>query len=202
MRRLRVALTGGIGSGKSTVAECFARRGVTVIDADAISHTLTAADGAAMPAIVSSFGARATTASGALDRAWMRQQVFQDSGARSRLEAILHPMIRAEMLKCSDRASSAYSLLVIPLLFETGQQALVDRVLVVDLPRALQIARVRERDALDEASIEAVLASQVERPRRLAGADDIIDNSGAVEHLDARVAELDARYRQLAAAFG
>lgn len=196
MRRLRVALTGGIGSGKSTVAECFARRGIEVVDADIISHALTAVGGAAMPAIVSTFGPRASTAEGALDRAWMRERVFQDPAARKQLEAILHPLIRTEMLARGETATSPYCLLVIPLLFETGQQILVDRVLVVDLPEHLQIERVRTRDKLDDATIRAILASQVDRQSRLAGADDVIDNSGAVQALDARVAELDALYRR------
>lgn len=196
MRRLRVALTGGIGSGKSTVADCFARRGIEVVDADIISHALTAVGGAAMPAIVSTFGPRASTAEGALDRAWMRERVFQDPAARKQLEAILHPLIRTEMLARGETATSPYCLLVIPLLFETGQQILVDRVLVVDLPEHLQIERVRTRDKLDDATIRAILASQVDRQSRLAGADDVIDNSGAVQALDARVAELDALYRR------
>ncbi|MBK5969756.1 MULTISPECIES: dephospho-CoA kinase [Thiorhodovibrio] len=200
MRRLRVALTGGIGSGKSTVANCFAHRGIAVIDADAISHALTAADGAAMPAIVSAFGPKASNLAGALDRAWMRERVFHDPGARKKLESILHPMIRTEMLARCDQAASVYSLLVIPLLFETSQQALVDRVLVVDLPERQQIERVRTRDNLDDATIRGVLDSQVDRQRRLEGADDLIDNSGAVQALDARIAELDALYRQLATA--
>ncbi|MBK1648273.1 dephospho-CoA kinase [Rhabdochromatium marinum] len=196
MSGMRVALTGGIGSGKSTVAEQFARLGAPVIDADVISHRLTAANGAAMPAIVAAFGAAARNVEGALDRAWMRARVFGDSAARRQLEAILHPLIRAEMLARSNQAEGPYSLLVIPLLFETGQQALVDRVLVVDVPESQQIARVRARDGLSDDAIGAVLASQVDRARRLQGADDVIDNSGAPEQLAARVAELDQRYRQ------
>ncbi|WPL17148.1 Dephospho-CoA kinase [Thiorhodovibrio winogradskyi] len=200
MRPLRVALTGGIGSGKSTVSECFARRGVTIIDADLISHALTAADGVAMPAVVAAFGAAARSPSGALDRAWMRERVFHDAGARHRLESILHPMIRAEMLQRAEQASGVYCLLVIPLLFETGQQALVDRVLVVDLPESMQIERVRSRDGLSDATIRAVLASQVDRQSRLGGAQDLIDNSGSFAALDAQVAQLDLLYRELASA--
>ncbi|EIC23208.1 dephospho-CoA kinase [Thiorhodovibrio frisius] len=198
MCRLCVALTGGIGSGKSSVAERFAHRGVTVIDADLISHALTATHGAAMPAIVAAFGAAARAPTGALDRAWMRERVFHDAGVRQELESILHPMIRAEMLRLAEQVPGPYSLLAIPLLFETGQQALVDRVLVVDLPEAMQIERVRRRDGLSDATIHAILASQVDRQRRLSGADDLIDNSGALDALDARVAELDGFYRTLA----
>ncbi|WP_407702916.1 dephospho-CoA kinase [Thiorhodovibrio frisius] len=180
------------------MAERFAHRGVTVIDADLISHALTATHGAAMPAIVAAFGAAARAPTGALDRAWMRERVFHDAGVRQELESILHPMIRAEMLRLAEQVPGPYSLLAIPLLFETGQQALVDRVLVVDLPEAMQIERVRRRDGLSDATIHAILASQVDRQRRLSGADDLIDNSGALDALDARVAELDGFYRTLA----
>lgn len=194
MIRLRVALTGGIGSGKSTVAAAFARRGARLSDADQISHALTCAGGAAMAAIRAAFGASACLPTGALDRAWMRDYVFADAGARARLEGILHPMIRERMQQDIAEATGPYCLLVIPLLFETGQQVLADRVLVVDVPEALQVERTRARDGLDEPSIRRILASQVSRERRLAGADDVIDNAGSPAALDSQVEALHQRY--------
>jgi dephospho-CoA kinase len=196
---LRIALTGGIGSGKSTVAEAFARRGVAISDADRISHQLTAAGGAAMAEICAVFGPRCCLASGALDRTWMRERVFADSTARAELEAILHPRIRQQMLAETAQAPGSYCLLVIPLLFETGQQHIVDRVLVVDVPEALQIERVRARDGLDEVSIRRILASQVEREQRLAGADDVIDNSALPATLEPRIEALHQHYCTLSA---
>ncbi len=193
--RLQVALTGGIGSGKSTVAEAFARNGASLIDADQISHALTAAGGSAMPAILAAFGPRASLPSGALDRAWMREQVFANPAARKTLEGILHPLIRQQMLADSAQATiGPYSLLVIPLLFETGQQSLADRILVVDLPQALQIKRVRARDGFDDETIHRILASQVSRKRRLAGADDVIDNAGPPNALEPQIETLHRRY--------
>lgn len=191
---LRVALTGGIGSGKSTIAEAFARRGASISDADCISHALTKADGLAMPAIRAAFGASAVLPSGALDRAWMRERVFSDVSTRATLEGILHPLIRQQMLTETTQATGPYSLLIIPLLFETGQHRLADRVLVVDIPESQQIERVRIRDGLDDATIHRILATQVSRERRLAGADDIIDNSGPPDALEFLVEALHQRY--------
>jgi len=196
----RVALTGGIGSGKSTVAERFAEHGVRVSDADAISHALTAPGGDALPAIQASFGHGILDDQGRLDRHALRKRVFSDSAERQRLEQILHPMIRARMLAESDDPSSPYALLVIPLLLETGQDSLADRILVVDLPESEQIARVRQRSGLDPGEICRIIAAQVTRGERLAAADDVIDNSGDREALNQAVAELHARYLRLAAA--
>ncbi|MFP4602625.1 MAG: dephospho-CoA kinase [Halochromatium sp.] len=190
----RVALTGGIGSGKSTVAEHFAALGVAVSDADAIAHRLTAADGAALPAIAAAFGTEMIDPNGALDRARLRGRVFSDPDARRQLEGILHPLIRARMLEETERVSAPYALLVIPLLFETGQQALVDRVLVVDVPEAVQIARVQSRSGLARAEIERIVASQIGRAERLAAADDVLDNRGEASALAPRIARLHRRY--------
>jgi dephospho-CoA kinase len=190
----RVALTGGIGSGKSTVAERFADLGVALSDADAIAHQLTAADGEALPAIAAAFGAEMIDASGLLDRARLRRRVFADSGARRQLEGILHPLIRARMLAQTEAVAAPYALLVIPLLFETGQQALVDRVLVVDVPEAVQIARVQHRSGLDPAEIQRIIASQISRAERLAAADEVIDNSSEPSALGPRIAQLHRLY--------
>jgi dephospho-CoA kinase len=195
-----VALTGGIGSGKSTVSALFAALGVTVIDADEISHALTAPDGEALPDIAAAFGARLIDAEGRLDRAALRRLVFRDRPARKRLEGILHPRIRALMTEQAVDAVGPYALLSIPLLLETGQDSIADRVLVVDLPPVQQIERVKARSGLDETEIRRIIASQVSRAERLARADDVIDNSGTPEGLAPQVERLHRRYRHLAAA--
>jgi dephospho-CoA kinase len=198
-RSFRVGLTGGIGSGKSTVAERFAALGATVSDADAVSHALTAPGGAALPAIRTAFGTSVFDAHGRLDRGALRALVFADPAARQRLEAILHPLIRERMLAETADPPGPYAVLVIPLLLETGQQGLVDRVLVVDLPEREQIARVAQRSGLAPSEIEPIIAAQVSRDERLAAADDIIDNSGSRASLAAEIARLHALYRRLAA---
>ncbi len=197
-----VGLTGGIGSGKSTVAELLARAGAGVIDTDAIAHTLTAPGGAAMPSLIGEFGPKIVTANGALNRAAMREMAFTDPTVRSRLEAILHPMIRAE----ADRQIAAlapafpYLVLVVPLLIETGTyRERIDRLAVVDCPEALQIARVRARSQLPEAMIRAILAVQASRQERLAAADDVIDNSTTLSALTEQAAKLHQRYLAAAA---
>jgi len=195
---LVVALTGGIGSGKSTVAERFAALGVPVIDADRIAHELTAPGGAALEAIFDAFGPAIMDPDGGLDRAALRRIVFSDQAARERLEAILHPRIRTRMLEQLSAASGAYAVLVIPLLFETRQADLADRVLVVDLPEDEQIRRVRLRSGLEVEEIRRILSSQIARPLRLAGADDVIDNSGDPAALDAKVENLHRIYLALA----
>jgi dephospho-CoA kinase len=194
----RVAITGGIGSGKSTVAEQFAALGARVSDADAISHQLTGPGGEALAAIAAAFGSAVIDQHGALDRAQLRARVFSDPNARRTLEAILHPMIRARMLAETQSIQEPYALLVIPLLFETGQHALVDRVLVVDVPESLQVARVQARSSLPEPEIARIMASQIDRTQRCAKADDLIDNSGTLNQLRPRIEQLHQRYLELA----
>lgn len=194
----RVAITGGIGSGKSTVAEQFAALGATISDADDISHRLTGPGGEALAEIATAFGTEMIDAAGALNRAQLRARVFADPAARSRLEAILHPMIRARMIAETESIEGPYALLVIPLLFETGQQALVDRVLVVDVPESVQIARVRARSGLNDTEIARIMASQIGREQRCAGADDIIDNNGDLADLRPSIERLHRRYRTFA----
>ncbi len=194
---LTVALTGGIGSGKTTVADHFARHGAAIIDADVISHQLTASQGAAMPCIREAFGEAAVRGDGSLDRAWMRQRVFSDPSAHAKLQAILHPLIRTQMCAQLAQTQGDYALLVIPLLLETGQQQLAQRILVVDVLEQQQIERVHARSGLAVAEIERIMAHQISRAARLAAADDVIDNSGTPETLAAQVAPLHQRYLQL-----
>lgn len=194
-----VGLTGGIGSGKTAAAECFARRHVAVVDTDSIAHALTRSDGAAMPSIVSVFGERVVLPCGALDRAAMRELVFSDATARVQLEHILHPMIRAESNKLCQEATSEYVILAVPLLIESGSyRDRCHRICVVDCAPEIQISRVRTRSNLGDAQISAIMAAQASRAERIAGADDVIDNNGDLAALDRQVEQLDRLYRELA----
>ncbi|AUL99206.1 dephospho-CoA kinase [Rhodocyclaceae bacterium] len=198
--RYIVGLTGGIGSGKSAVADGFARLGAAVVDTDRIAHVLTAPGGAAMAQIEAAFGPSVIAADGALDRAAMRELAFSDAAARARLEAILHPLIRSESARQCAAAQAPYVVLVVPLLIESGHwRKRCDRLCVVDCPEALQIERVRVRSALPEAQIRAIMAAQASRAERLAVADDVIDNSGTLAELAPRIEALHRRYLALAA---
>lgn len=193
-----IGLTGGIGSGKSTVADLFSHLGVTVVDTDRIAHELTGAEGAAMPEIIAAFGKDIALPQGALDRAAMRQRVFADASAKTRLEAILHPKIRQESRQRCQAATSVYVLLAVPLLVETGVwRQEVRRVLVVDCDEATQIARVKARSALSAAEVLAIMATQATRSERLAVADDVILNNGTPEALEPQVQALHLRYLEL-----
>jgi len=198
-RRLVVGLTGGIGSGKSAAAEEFARLGATVVDTDLIAHELTAAGGKAIEPVRRRFGDAAIGAGGAMDRAWMRQRAFSDPEAKKALEAILHPMIREESRRRIGAATGAYVVHAVPLLVESGDfRQRVDRVLVIDVPEALQVARVRARSALAEDAIRAIMRTQASRAERLAAADDVLDNSGTLDALRQGVRALHEKYLQLA----
>ncbi|MDZ5457798.1 dephospho-CoA kinase [Azohydromonas lata] len=176
---LRVGLTGGIGSGKSTVATMLASLGAVVIDTDAISRELTATGGAALPAIAALFGAQAIGADGALDRAWMRQRVFADTATRQQLEGILHPLIQAETQRRSDAAGAAPRVFDVPLLAESLHwRARVQRVLVVDCSEATQVQRVMQRSQWSEETVRRVIAQQAPRARRRAIADAVLFNEG------------------------
>jgi dephospho-CoA kinase len=200
-----VGLTGGIGSGKTYVADRFEQLGATVVDADAIAHALTGPGGAAMPCIASEFGSEVVAPDGRLDRAGMRERVFGDPQARQRLEAILHPMIREETERQIARASGPYVILVIPLLVESGNpRQRVDRVLVIDCPEPEQIERVMRRSQLAREQVLAIMSTQAGREQRLAFADDVIDNGEpggtAQSVVQTRIQTLDAQYRDLAMA--
>jgi dephospho-CoA kinase len=194
-RIFTVGLTGGIGSGKSTVANGFAEHDICIIDTDEIAHQLTAPTGAAMPAIKEAFGNGMQQADGALDRAAMRQLVFTDSHARTRLEAILHPMIRAECAGQLNRANSPYALLVVPLLIESeAYRTRCNRILVVDCPPEIQLQRVIARSALSELEARRIMAAQTSRETRLAAASEVIDNSGDAATLQPRIDALHRHY--------
>ncbi|MBK8337360.1 MAG: dephospho-CoA kinase [Sterolibacteriaceae bacterium] len=198
-RPLVVGLTGGIGSGKSYAAELFRARGAAIVDTDVIARELTAPGGAAMTAIRAAFGGTVIDAQGALDRAAMRELAFADPAQRKRLEAILHPLIRAESAARVAAAEAPYILLVVPLLVESGTyRDRVARVLVVDCREQTQVDRVVARSGLTPQAVRAIMAAQATRAERLAAADDVIDNDGDVDALRRQVAALDVAYRRLA----
>lgn len=198
-----IGLTGGIGSGKTTVADMFGARGVTVIDADLIAHQITAPGGIAMPLIESAFGPEFVTADGAMDRVKMRARVFADPAAKAQLEAITHPLIRAESERQRSEALSAYHIVVVPLLIEAGERASkVDRILVVDCPVETQIERVIRRNGFEREQVLAIIARQAMREARLAAADDVVvnDSAATLKTLQREVDVLHARYLEMAAA--
>ena len=197
---LVVGLTGGIGSGKSAVADEFAKLGAPIVDADAIAHELSMPGGAGQRAVAEAFGMNAVTPDGSLDRGWLRQRAFSDPGFREKLEGILHPLIRVEADRRVAHWNAPYGLLVVPLLLERGgARDRVHRVLVVDCPEETQVARVMSRSALSADQVRAIMAAQLSRAARLAQADDVIDNGGAREAIAPQVFMLDQRYRALAA---
>ncbi len=194
---LKIGLTGGIGSGKSTVARLFQERGVPVFDADQIARTLVRPGQPTLERVIGEFGTRFLTGEGELDRARLRDHVFCDPKARARLEAILHPAVFTEMSRQANGQRAPYCLFAIPLLVESNAQPMVDRILVVDCPERLQIERVRQRDGLDEALIRRILASQASRQERLSLAHDIIVNDGDLFKLEQQVKDLHRYYCQL-----
>jgi dephospho-CoA kinase len=196
---LVVAVTGGIGSGKTVVAEAFAGLGVEVIDTDQLAHQLTAPGEPALREIARQFGAEVLSSAGGLDRAQLRKKVFADPDARRRLEALLHPLIRQGVDRLLKQARGPYVILVVPLLVETGGYSdVVDRVLVVDCPEETQIARAMRRSGLSRDEVEAILRAQATREQRLAGADDVLSNAGDLDNLRRGVERLHREYLALA----
>jgi dephospho-CoA kinase len=194
-----IGLTGGIGSGKSTVADMFAAHGATIIDTDLIAHQVTAPHGAAMEAIRAQFGDEYVLPSGAMDRRKMRELVFADPSAKIQLENILHPLIGAETEIAVARAQGCYLMFVVPLLVESGTwRQRVSRVLVVDCPEDMQIRRVSKRNGFDELQVRAIMSAQVPRSVRLAAADDVIVNDRETSALVPQVDRLHALYSTLA----
>lgn len=198
-RPLRIGLTGGIASGKSTVADLFADKGVPVIDTDAIARDVVAAGKPALEEIREAFGNEVIRDDGTLDRAAMRRIVFQDPGKRARLESILHPRIRDEAFARADEADGDYLLVVVPLMVESPMRNRMDRILVVDVPEATQLERLLARDAETPEQARCMIAAQAGRGERLAIADDVIDNGGTPESTRAQVRALHERYMRLAA---
>jgi dephospho-CoA kinase len=195
----RIALTGGIASGKSTVARLFGALGVPVIDADQIAREVVAPGTPLLSQVFASFGAQLRRADGSLDRAALRRLVFAEASKREQLEALLHPAIAQRTELLSAAAGGPYQIHVIPLLVETASGSHYDRVLLVDCPEELQLARLQARDGCDTREARAMLASQASRQARLAAADDTILNDAAPSALTPKVAVLHQNYLALAA---
>jgi dephospho-CoA kinase len=198
-RRLRIGLTGGIASGKSTVAQRFVELGIPVIDADESSRTVVASGQPGLAQLTKRFGEGILTADGELDRRALRNLVFADPQLRRDLEAILHPLIRVDMEHRASAAAGPYLVMAIPLLVESGSQGQVDRILVVDVDEDVQLRRVMARDSTTLEQARAILAAQAPRAARLKAADDVIVNSGTISDLRRAVDALHERYLGLAA---
>lgn len=199
-----IGLTGGVASGKSEVTRRFEALGVVVADADLAAREAVAVGSPGLSEVVATFGADALAADGSLDRPTMRRLVFADADARLRLEAIIHPRVRLLLRDACAAAPGAYAIAAIPLLAEVGRSAYpwLDRILVVDVPVAVQHARLLLRDGIDAALADGMIAAQASRDARLAQADDVVGNEGSLAALDAHVRRLDAEYRRLAASLG
>lgn len=200
-RVFAVALTGGIATGKSAVTQRFASHGVPIFDADVVAREVVAAGQPALREIAAAFGAHLVASDGELDRARMRAIVFADTSARRRLEAIIHPRVRATLLEYARACTATYCLLAIPLLVECyGDYTWVDRVVTTDAPRETQLRRLTQRPGIDAGLAQHMLEAQASREQRLALAHDVIDNTGPIAMLDAVVQRLHLRYLALAAA--
>ena len=201
MAHATIGLTGGIGSGKSTVADLLVAKGGALVDTDQIAHQLTAPGGAAITPIREFFGDGVIAPDGRMDRPAMRALAFSDPQARKQLEGILHPLIREQtdaQVAAAIASGAPYVLIAVPLLVEGGRwQGRYDRILVVDCPTEVQIERVMRRSQLERAQVEAIMAAQATREQRLAAATDVIDNGGASQALPGQVDAIDSLYRSL-----
>ncbi len=191
---LVIGVTGGIGSGKTTVANLFSSLGVPVIDADELARQVVAPGQPAYEEILQHFGTTILGKSGELDRRRLRARIFSDSAKRDRLEAIVHPRVYAQMKHLLDCLETPYAIVVVPLLIESGARELVDRVLVVDSPEELQIERTHRRDGTTRAAVKKILAAQLDRSARLSAADDIIENDASLEALAKVVSRLHRQF--------
>lgn len=192
-----VGLTGGIGSGKTTVANLFADLGVTIIDADVIAREVVAPGSVGLQQLVEHFGSEMLNADGTLNRAKLRQIVFAETAQRLWLNQLLHPMIRQRLLAQAKAATSPYAMMVVPLLFENGLECLVNHTLVIDIGKAVQIRRTIDRDHVSQAQVINIIDSQISREQRLAKADDVINNEGDVESLKSQILALHNNYLKL-----
>lgn len=193
-----VGLTGGIGSGKTAVSDRFKAKGITVVDADVVSREVVEPGTPALQKIADHFGQDILLADGTLNRAALRARIFNDNAEKKWLEQLLHPLIGAEIFNQLSAASGPYVIFVSPLLIETAQRQLAERILVVDVPVEIQLTRTMTRDNNDEAQVKAIIATQASREQRLAKADDVIVNDRGLEHLDAEVERLHQLYLDLA----
>ncbi|MEM0911564.1 MAG: dephospho-CoA kinase [Pseudomonadota bacterium] len=197
MSNLKIGVTGGIASGKTTVTDRFAEKGIAIIDADVISRETVMPGEPALDEIVNKFGRDVLLNDGNLNRAKLREIVFTTPSEKEWLNALLHPLIRNRMLNLSAQAKSSYCVLSIPLLFENGLQTIVDRVLVIDTPEENQLQRALKRDGSSKSVIEKIMQSQVTRQARLEGADEVINNSGDISFIHSQVEELHKKYLAL-----
>ncbi len=195
---LRIGVSGGIGSGKTTVCDMFKELGVPVIDADSISHQVTQKDGPAFQAIVDRLGESIVSESGELQREQLRKLAFADAAVREQLEAIIHPLVREEIAKQIDAVASCYCLISIPLLLESDQAGNFDLILIIDCPEALQISRASRRDNADPVEIKKIIAAQSDRKSRLDKADDVIYNDKDLASLRKQVSSLHRKYTKIA----
>ena len=195
---LKVGLTGGIGSGKSTAAQRFEELGVPIVDADVIARNVVEPGKPALEEVIAAFGDKVVNSNGELDRTELRKIVFEDRDHKALLESILHPRIHDEILRQLDHLSAPYCIVVIPLLAESKRIYPLDRVLVIDLPHALQLERTSARDQQSEEKIDKIIQSQSSRKKRLSLADDVVENSGTVELLYERIDLLHQKYTELA----
>lgn len=194
MSSLTIGLTGGIGSGKSAAADHFAKLGIDVVDADVVAREVVMPGEPALAAIVKRYGPAITNPDHSLNRRRLRDIIFQDAREKTWLEALLHPVIRTRITEQLNRAQSPYALLVSPLLLETNQHQLTDRIIVIDCPEPLQIQRARKRDGASEAQIKAIMATQMQRQEKLSHADDILYNHGDLADLHTQIEHLHNQY--------
>ena len=196
-----VGLTGGIGSGKTAASDWFARQQITVVDADVVARDVVAKGSAGLESLVAALGSWILQPDGELDRAALREHIFRQPAAREQVEAITHPLIRLSIAQQLMQATSPYVILVAPLLLESGKAGLGQlcrRILVIDVPEDMQLARAMQRDHQDEQQIRRVMTAQLSREARLTAADDVVVNSGTLDELYVQLAKLHAQYLQLA----
>ncbi|GLP97467.1 dephospho-CoA kinase [Paraferrimonas sedimenticola] len=193
-----IGLTGGIGSGKTTVANCFAKKGIVLVDADLIARDMVAPGSPGLEAIIEHFGAEVLANDGTLDRAKLRQKVFDNDAERTWLNGLLHPMIRKHMLRQAREAESEYAIMVVPLLIENSLNQMVNRILVVDVSPETQIERTMARDEVSHEHVENILKAQASRDERLTFADDVVNNEQSLPELQQQVDQLHESYLKLA----